>query len=107
MHTSLFRYKCLNFALRSASEVLQYMVQSVIAGVKGTKNISDDITIHSAADKEHNVMHDHFLDSIQALSLSLLSWVISAACLSVPGTQKWLTLKTILDFTETMDSSKR
>ncbi len=41
--------------MHSASDVFQHTIQRVIGGVKGAKNISDDISIHGTTGEEHNI----------------------------------------------------
>ena len=42
-HQGLFHYKHLNFRTSSASEVFQSTIQQVLSGIKGCKNISDEL----------------------------------------------------------------
>ena len=42
----LFRYKRLLFGVCSASEQYQHEIASVLAGIEGAENISDDIVVH-------------------------------------------------------------
>ena len=53
-HQGLFCYKRLNFGTSSASEVFQSTMQQVLSGVKGCKNISDDIIIYARTADEHD-----------------------------------------------------
>ena len=53
-HQRLFRYKRLNFGTSSASEVFQNTMQQVLSGIKGCKNISDDIIIYGRTADEHD-----------------------------------------------------
>ena len=48
----LFRYKRLLFGVCSASEQYQREIASVLAGIEGAENISDDIVVHGP-DTEH------------------------------------------------------
>ena len=53
-HQGLFRYKRLNFGTSNASEVFQSTIQQVLSGIKGCKNISDDIIIYGKTVDEHD-----------------------------------------------------
>ena len=53
-HTSLKRYKRLNFVICSAAEVFQYRIQTALAGLQGVRNFSDDIIVYGKTHKEHN-----------------------------------------------------
>ena len=53
-HEGLFRYKRLIFGISSAFEHFQKIIEQVIAGCEGAKNISDDIFIWGRDDEEHN-----------------------------------------------------
>ena len=47
-HVGLYHYKQFVFGVKSASEQYQYAIQTVLAGIEGIENISDDIIIHAA-----------------------------------------------------------
>ncbi|GAB1602677.1 uncharacterized protein K02A2.6-like, partial [Argonauta hians] len=53
-HAGLYRYKRLSFGINSAAEVFQHTIQTVIADVPGTKNVSDDIIGHGRNSEEHD-----------------------------------------------------
>jgi hypothetical protein len=44
-HIGVFRYKRLNFGIKSASEIFQKRIESVIQGISNCHNISDDIIV--------------------------------------------------------------
>jgi len=52
-HLGLHRYKRLNFGVNAASEKFQQIIEQVLHGLGGVKNISDVIIIASRNDVEH------------------------------------------------------
>ncbi len=52
-HLGLHRYKRLNFGVNAASEKFQQIMEQVLEGLDGVKNISDDIIIGSADIEQH------------------------------------------------------
>ena len=52
-HVGLYRYKR-SFGVNSAAEVFQDAIQSVLEGIAGTMNISDDIIIYSDNQQQHD-----------------------------------------------------
>ena len=53
-HIGLKRYKGLIFGLSSASEIYQYVIQQVLQGIPGARNISDDIIVFGKDQENHN-----------------------------------------------------
>ena len=53
-HVGLFRFKRLIMGVNSAAEVFQHTVQTVIAGICGARNISDDIIIFGCNEEDHD-----------------------------------------------------
>ena len=53
-HVGLHRYKRLNFGVNAASEKFQQIIEQVLEGLDGVRNISDDIVIGSANDRDHD-----------------------------------------------------
>ena len=53
-HKGLFRYKRLIFGVTSAAEVYQKVLQQVLQGLDGCKNISDDIVVYGRTESAHN-----------------------------------------------------
>ena len=51
---SLYRYKRLNYGTNAAAEIFQYSLQTALQGLKGVKNIADDIIIFGATRSEHD-----------------------------------------------------
>nr|XP_039260859.1 uncharacterized protein LOC120337204 [Styela clava] len=52
-HIGLYRYKRLNYGVNAASEKFQYLIEQALHGLRGVKNISDDIYISSVNEAEH------------------------------------------------------
>ena len=53
-HMGLYQYKRLIFGVNSAAEVFQHTIQTVLEGIKGAKNISDDIIVYGRDEEEHD-----------------------------------------------------
>ena len=53
-HMGLKRYKRLIFGLSSASEIYQYVIQEVLQGIPGARNISDDIIVFGKTQEIHD-----------------------------------------------------
>ena len=53
-HMGLYRYKRLPFGISCAAEIFQNTIEQVIAGVPGTRNISDDIIVFGKNQCEHD-----------------------------------------------------
>ena len=53
-HLGLRRYKRLNFGISSAAEVFQNAICQTLQGIKGVKNLSDDIIIYGRTQTEHD-----------------------------------------------------
>ena len=70
-HLGIFRYKRLNFGTNSASEVFQKTASSVIQGINGAKNISDDIFVYGKSKKEHNIALDKVFKALHDSGLTL------------------------------------
>ena len=52
-HLGLHSYKRLNFGVNAASEKFQQIIEQVLEGLEGIRNLSDDIIIASANNKDH------------------------------------------------------
>ena len=60
-HNGLYRYKRLLFGVNAASEVYQYEMRRVLAGIPGVDNISDDIIVHAPDTPTHDKrLHEVF-----------------------------------------------
>lgn len=53
-HLGIFQYKRLNFGINTAAEIFQKAIESLISGVEGTINISDDIVVSGRNKQEHD-----------------------------------------------------
>ena len=53
-HTGLYRYKRLNYGTNSAAETFQHTLQQVLQGIKGVRNIADDILVFGSTYAAHN-----------------------------------------------------
>ena len=53
-HKGLYRYKRLMFGISSAPEKYQQVIQQVLQGIEGVKNISDDIVIYAETQAEQD-----------------------------------------------------
>ena len=67
----LKRYERLIFGLSSASEVYQFVIQQVLIGIPGVRNISDDIIVFGTTQPEHDRGLDHTLQRLHANGLTL------------------------------------
>ena len=53
-HVGLYPYKRLNYGTNAATETFQYMLQTQLQGLKGIKNIADDIIVYGTTREEHD-----------------------------------------------------
>ncbi|KAL1268613.1 hypothetical protein QQF64_033976 [Cirrhinus molitorella] len=53
-HLGLRRYKRLNFGISSAAEVFQNAIAQTLQGIKGVKNLSDDIIVYGDSQRAHD-----------------------------------------------------
>ncbi|KAK7933589.1 hypothetical protein WMY93_004485 [Mugilogobius chulae] len=53
-HLGLRRYKRLSFGISSAAEVFQNAIHQTLHGLKGVKNLSDDIIVYGTNQTEHD-----------------------------------------------------
>ncbi|CAB4036728.1 Retrovirus-related Pol poly, partial [Paramuricea clavata] len=67
----LKRYKRLIFGLSSASEMYQFVIQQVLIGIPGVRNISDDIIVFGTTQAEHDRSLDQTLQRLHANGLTL------------------------------------
>lgn len=54
-HIGIYRYKRLNFGISSASEIFQATISSLLRGIKGAQNISDDIVVYGKTQEDHDI----------------------------------------------------
>ena len=69
-HTCLYRFKRLNYGTNSAAEIFQHTLQKVLQGIKGVRNIADDILVFGATYEEHNTALEHCLQRLEASGLT-------------------------------------
>ena len=53
-HIGLRRYKRLMFGINAASEIFENAIEEILTGLRGCKNISDDIIVFRATTAEHD-----------------------------------------------------
>ena len=70
-HMGLYRYKRLNYGTNAAAEIFQYSLQTALEGLKGVKNIADDIIIFGATRSEHDDNLDKCLQRLAMKGLRL------------------------------------
>ena len=70
-HVGLYRYKRLNYGTNAAAEIFQYTLQTALQGLKGVKNIADDIIIFGSTRAEHDSNLDKCLQCLKAKGLRL------------------------------------
>ena len=70
-HKGLFRYKRLFFGVSCAPEIHQRVIQQVIGGCEGARNIADDIIIYGSTVEEHNRRLDAVLQCLWEAGLRL------------------------------------
>ena len=63
--------KRLVFGISSASEIYQHLIQQMLQGCEGARNISDDIVIHGKNHKEHNMRLEKVLQCLRDKGLTL------------------------------------
>ncbi len=70
-HIGLFRYKRLFFGVTSAAEIFQNTVQSILSGINGVINASDDILIFGRTKEEHDQSLHQVLSRLKEHNLSI------------------------------------
>ena len=70
-HKGIFRYKRLLFGMSSAAELYQREIEHVLAGIPGTRNISDDIIIGGRTLDELLARTDMVLDRLKEKNLTV------------------------------------
>ena len=70
-HLGLFRYKRLNFGVNAAAEHFQHTIQSVLSGINGAKNVSDDIIVFGKDRKEHDFALHQTLSRLHSKGLTI------------------------------------
>ena len=69
-HVGLYQYKRLLFGINAAAEVFQHEIQTVIQGVAGAINISDDIAIFGVDQRAHDKALNEVLQKLQNAGLT-------------------------------------
>ena len=67
----LFRYKRLMFGISCVSEMYQRVMQQVLEGCEGVRNIHDDIIVHRQTAEQHDKRLEKALERIQEKGLTL------------------------------------
>lgn len=70
-HTGLYKYKRLNFGISSAAEIFQKVIENVIQGIPGCKNLSDDIIVFGSTQEEHDTNLHLLLQRLESKGLTL------------------------------------
>ena len=53
-HCGLYRYYRLNYGTNASAELFQHQLQTMLEGIKGVRNIADDIIIFASDHKQHD-----------------------------------------------------
>ena len=69
-HEGLFRYRRLNFGISSAPETYQRIIHQVLDGLKGARNIADDIIVFGTEENHDERLHA-VLQRLQEKGLTL------------------------------------
>ena len=70
-HAGLYRFKRLNYGTNSAAEIFQNTLQRILHGIKGVRNIADDILVFGSTYEEHNRALAECLQRLEAHGLTL------------------------------------
>ena len=70
-HCGLYRYKRLNYGTNAAAELFQHNLQETLLGIKGVKNIADDIIVFGSNRADHDRALDEVLTRLQDHNLTL------------------------------------
>ena len=70
-HCGLYRYKRLIFGVNAAAEVFQHTIQTLLTGIEGTKNVSDDIIVFGKDKKSHDRALYKTLKKLQTSGLTI------------------------------------
>ena len=70
-HKGLFRYKRLMFGVSCAPEMYQRVIQQVLEGCDGVRNIHDDIIVHGQKTEKHDKRLEEAMERIQNRGLTL------------------------------------
>ena len=70
-HKGLYRYKRLMFGISCAPEMYQRVIQQILQGCEGVRNIFDDIIVHASSVEEHDKRLEVLLNRLQETGLTL------------------------------------
>ncbi len=70
-HLGLYRYKRLNYGTNAAAELFQHTLQETLQGIKGIKNIADDIIVFGTTREDHDRALSECLTRLQEHKLTL------------------------------------
>ena len=70
-HKRLLRYKRLMFGVSCAPEMYQRVIQQVLEGCDGVRNIHDDIIVHGQTTEDHDKRLEQAMERIQNRGLTL------------------------------------
>ena len=70
-HLGLFRYKSLNYCSNAAAELFQRTLLQTLQGIKGIKNIADDIIVFGNTREDHDRALEECLTRLQEHNLTL------------------------------------
>ena len=70
-HIGLFRYKRLNYGTNAPAEIFQYTLQTQLQGLRGVKNIADEIIVFGKTHEEHDSDLEQCLKRISSKGLRL------------------------------------
>ena len=70
-HKGLYRYKRLMFGISCAPEMHQRVIQQVLEGCEGARNIADDIIVYASTTEQHDQRLDEVLRRLQEAGLKL------------------------------------
>ncbi len=70
-HLGLYRYKRLNYGTNAAAEIFQHALQTQLHGLKGVRNIADDIIVYGKTRDKHDTNLEKCLQRLQEKGLKL------------------------------------
>ena len=70
-HVGLYRYKRLAYGVNASAEIFQHALQQNLQGIKGVRNIADDIIVYGSTRNEHDTALKECLHRLQQKGLTL------------------------------------
>ena len=70
-HLGIYQYKRLNFGINTAAEIFQKAIESIICGIEGSMNISDDIIVSGSTKNDHDNRLDKVLFKLEAAGITV------------------------------------